>query len=131
MDSLASACAEGNISQTKHFLVRMIHSRDHFCSSLIDPRRRIFQGFYSFPSDVLKLIIDPLTTVDIVVPQCTVEFKFFRIRGAGLIRQVYTRVHQEHQKFNDNYPGPLQDIILDILLQGLSSSLDSHESVEL
>ncbi|EGO05362.1 hypothetical protein SERLA73DRAFT_82989 [Serpula lacrymans var. lacrymans S7.3] len=75
---------------------------------------RMFSSITSFPSDVLRIFMDPMSSIDIYCPRADITFDYFRIRDAELLRQGFVLFNEklEYSGVNiTNVPGMLVDAL--------------------
>lgn len=77
--------------------------------------RQMISAIVYFPSDLVKLYMDPSLSFDLYVPRADITFDNFRIRDAELLRQGFTLLQQRLSQKDSS----ITDVISDALVHAM------------
>ncbi|KAF8167577.1 hypothetical protein B0H34DRAFT_645288 [Crassisporium funariophilum] len=76
-------------------------------------------AIFRFPADLFKICRDPMSTMDLYVPNCEVTFSQFRLRDAQIFHEGATSLKLQYDEFNGRNPGVLHDFAWDLFVNGV------------
>ncbi|KDR85505.1 hypothetical protein GALMADRAFT_365327 [Galerina marginata CBS 339.88] len=82
---------------------------------------QILHALYSLPSNLVKICWEPLSTIDIYAPRCDITFTDFRLRDAELFHQAATKLKQQYNKYEERYPGIMEEVSWDLFVGAVLS----------
>jgi hypothetical protein len=83
--------------------------------------RQIFRGVYRFPLNLFRIYYDPMSILNISIPQCDITLDNFRLRDAELLKQAALKLKQEYCDFEIRHPGIVEEIAWDIFVKTIPS----------